>query len=341
MSEKSWDDSGVEEVSAGVFRIPLPLPNDGLRAVNVYAISEGSGVTMIDAGWALTESLEALERGLAEIGHTLSDVEQFLVTHAHGDHYAQALTVRRMFGSHVSIGAGERRSIEALSDPGFQPFSRIEQNLRAAGAETILAEMLAWRRDAAARTPHVAWELPDRWLQAGTVNLHSRDLEVVDTLGHTAGHVVFHDLRSAILFAGDHVLPRITPSIGFEPREAELPLASFLDSLRVVLDRPDARLLPAHGPITDSAHARAHELIAHHERRLSETAAVVDAGASTIYEVAQRLGWTRHQRRFGELDLFNRNLAIGETRAHLDVCVVRGWLVADPDSDGIVRYRRA
>lgn len=162
MSEKEWDSPGVEQVLEGVFRIPLPLPNDGLRAVNVYAISEGSAVTLIDAGWALTESLAALERGLSEIGHALSDVERFLVTHAHGDHYAQALTVRRMFGSHVSIGAGERRSIEAMASPAYEPFSKMEQSLRRAGADEILPDMLAWRRRTFQNEPHVPWELPDR-----------------------------------------------------------------------------------------------------------------------------------------------------------------------------------
>ncbi|MDT0200913.1 MBL fold metallo-hydrolase [Nocardioides sp. AE5] len=341
MKQRAWDEPGAEQVLDGVFRIPLPLPDDGLRAVNVYAISEGSSVTMIDAGWALAESLAALERGLAEAGHSLSDIEQFLVTHSHGDHYAQAATVRRMFGSEVSIGAGERGSIEAMADPAFEPFSRIEQSLKRAGAEELLSDMLAWRRGARDKGPHVPWELPDRWLSAGTISLKSRDLEVVDTPGHTAGHVVFHDLVAGVLFAGDHVLPRITPSIGFEPGGADLPLADFLDSQRVVLERPDARLLPAHGPVTDSTHARAEELIAHHEKRLDETAAAVDSGASTTYEVAQHLGWTRHERRLAELDMFNQNLAIGETRAHLDVCVVRGWLDASEGTDGIVRYTRA
>ena len=37
----------------GVHRIPLPLPNDGLRAVNVYAIADGDGLTLVDSGWAL------------------------------------------------------------------------------------------------------------------------------------------------------------------------------------------------------------------------------------------------------------------------------------------------
>jgi glyoxylase-like metal-dependent hydrolase (beta-lactamase superfamily II) len=54
------------------------------------------------------------------------------------------------------------------------------------------------------------------------------------------------------MFAGDHVLPHITPSIGFEQQPAELPLGAYLDSLKLVRGLPDRRLLPAHGPVTPS-----------------------------------------------------------------------------------------
>jgi hypothetical protein len=49
----AWLEAGTFEVAPGVHRIPLPLPMDGLRAVNVYAIETGGGVVMIDSGWAL------------------------------------------------------------------------------------------------------------------------------------------------------------------------------------------------------------------------------------------------------------------------------------------------
>jgi len=41
-----WTAAGVFEVAPGVYRIPLPLPNDGLRAVNVYAVVDGDGLVL-------------------------------------------------------------------------------------------------------------------------------------------------------------------------------------------------------------------------------------------------------------------------------------------------------
>src|SRR4249919_3265088 len=57
-----WADPGLFTVAPGVHRVPLPLPTDGLRAVNVYVLEDGDGLVLIDSGWALTESREALGR---------------------------------------------------------------------------------------------------------------------------------------------------------------------------------------------------------------------------------------------------------------------------------------
>ncbi len=103
------------------------------------------------------------------------------------------------------------------------------------------------------------------------LDLRSRTLRAIHTPGHTRGHVVFHDEAAASLFAGDHVLPHITPSIGFQPAITRQALAEYLGSLRLMLTLPDSRLLPAHGPVCDSTHARVNELLAHHETRLAQT----------------------------------------------------------------------
>ena len=38
-----WTKPGAYPVAPGVFRIPLPLPHDALRAVNAYAVVSGGG----------------------------------------------------------------------------------------------------------------------------------------------------------------------------------------------------------------------------------------------------------------------------------------------------------
>lgn len=169
---------------------------------------------------------------------------------------------------------------------------------------------------------------PDGWLDDGDrIALRARKLEVVATPGHTRGHVVFRDDTAGLLFAGDHVLPHITPSIGFEYSPEPFPLLSYFRSLRLVRDQPDALLLPAHGPVTRSVHTRIDELMAHHEQRLFAVSDRVRAGATTAFEVATALPWTSRSRRLGQLGLEHQMLAILEIDAHLDLLVKQGELV--------------
>jgi len=319
-----WQEPGAHPVAPGIHRIPLPLPQDGLRAVNVYAVTAGSSVTMIDAGWALAESRTQLEQSLKHLDAGLGDIDRFLITHVHRDHYTQAVAIRREFGTRVSVGIGERPSLAALNSGGYDDRAQAVQ-LRRYGASEVLAELIA--RGWGGRIDPSDWEPPTDWLADGqTLSIGERTLRAVHTPGHTRGHVVFADLAAGLLFAGDHVLPHITPSIGFEASPTESPLADYLRSLAAVRAMPDLRLLPAHGPVADSVHARVDELVAHHEDRLAASEAAVRAGAVTPYEAARALGWTRRNRAFADLDPWNRMLAVCETAAHLLVLVAQGRL---------------
>ena len=334
-SRDAWTQPGPQTVVAGVHRIPLPLPMDGLRAVNVYVIEDGDGLVLIDGGWAIDVSRELLERSLATLGHDLHDIRRILVTHVHRDHYTQAVAIRRAVGAQVALGVDERNSVQDLMTGRSGMLASQPARLRRLGAGALADELAAIPVDLADTLAY--YEDPDVWLKPGRVELDTFALDAVHTPGHTRGHLVFHEADRGLLFAGDHVLPHITPSIGFEPDRPSFPLRDYLASLERVLAVPDALLLPAHGPSGGSSHARAHELIAHHEKRLTDTLAALVAGAGLAPEVARILRWTRRGRSFTELGLFDQMLAVLETAAHLDVLVLRGDAARD-DASGTVTY---
>jgi glyoxylase-like metal-dependent hydrolase (beta-lactamase superfamily II) len=236
----------------------------------------------------------------------------------------------------VSLGQGERASLEIVREPGRRPLQQQVNNLRRMGADKLADFVGDHLKDA--KVDELEWALPDDWLTEGTLPVGPRSLDVVETPGHTRGHVVFHDLAGALLFAGDHVLPTITPSIGFEPVLSPDPLGDFLGSLAKVRSRPDARLLPAHGAVTESVHARVDELVAHHGARLDEVEKAVRTGAVTALDSASQLRWTRREKTLDELDPFNQMLAIAETAAHLELLAAQERITAET-SEGLRRYR--
>src|SRR6266511_2091938 len=51
-ADTNWARPGVYQVADRVFRIPLPLPHAGLRAVNAYALADDGGLVWVTvAGW--------------------------------------------------------------------------------------------------------------------------------------------------------------------------------------------------------------------------------------------------------------------------------------------------
>ena len=338
-SRDEWTRPGAFEVAPGVFRIPLPMPSDGLRAVNVYAIEDGRGLTLIDGGWAVEPARRDLELALKQLGATPRSITRILVTHSHRDHYTMAVALRRDFGTPIALGVGERRSLEAAIDRIFN-FGPQMSALRESGAPALAAAIEA---EDVRVDPAEGWELPDEWLEAGEMDIGNRQLQILATPGHTQGHVVFADLERQLLFAGDHVLPHITPSIGLEAFPGESPLKDFLGSLAKVRALPDMKLFGAHGPAAGSTHARIEELVAHHDGRIAEMRAVVVAAGSqrsvTAADVAAGVGWTRHKRALVDMDRFNQMLAILETRSHLRLLVGTGALVSRVDPSGVVLYQ--
>ena len=331
-SGEHWTAPGAWQVDDGVHRIPLPLPMDGLKAVNVYVLEGEHGLTLIDGGWAVVEGREALEAGLKRLGAGFTDIRRFLVTHAHRDHYTLASVLGGEYAAEVSLGIGDKPTLEQVNkDATARGTIRA---LREAGADDLADK---WGAVTPPPRDPTHWRSPDRWIEGDqTIEVAGRRLDAVHTPGHTQGHYVFADQPASLLFAGDHVLPTITPSIGFEPAPVVSPLGDFMASLTKVRGLPDLRLLPAHGPVANSSHARVDALLAHHEERLRQCLAALVAGRRTALEVAGDLGWTRHERSLASLDLFNSALAVLETKAHLELLVARGVATRSATEAGTV-----
>lgn len=333
-SGEHWSAEGAWQVAPGLWRIPLPLPMDGLKAINVYVLETDEGLTLIDGGWAIPVARELLERCLRQIGAGFADIRRFLVTHVHRDHFTMATVIGHEVGAEVALGRGEEPALHLLNNVDQITESPFIEVLRSSGALDVAEAWAAGRGDDPP-PPKSDWQYPTRWMDGDhEIAVGARTLEAVHTPGHTPGHFVFADRAEGVLFAGDHVLPTITPSIGFTVPPDDQPLGHFMASLSRVRALPDLRILPAHGPIAPSSHTRVDELLAHHDHRLAECLAALGSGPRTSHDVAGTLGWTRHEHAYDTLDVFSRGMAAMETKAHLDLLVARGRAVCASHADG-------
>lgn len=323
-AKNAWFLDGPQEVAAGIVRMPLTVSVKGLHAVNVYVLSGPEGIDLVDAGDADAMDVEQLDEALRGIGHRIDDVRQTLVTHIHPDHYSLAPKIRERVGAKVFLGRDEQANLEAINSliRGERRMNILD-DLERVGGEELKGSL----RESRLRPAEDAEELggPDVWMDdAQTLDAQSGPLTTIHTPGHTQGHIVLRDADRGLYFTGDHVLPHITPSIGFESAPRLSALSEYLRSLAMLLEVPDGKMLPAHGPVTDSMHSRVRALLEHHDGRLAATQENLAESGSTPYEVAQKLTWTNSDRAFGELTAFDQFLASTETAAHLETLVERG-----------------
>ena len=313
----------VEQVRPGLWSIPVPIPNNPLRYVLVYALDTDRGPYLIDAGWNTDESYDALRSGLDRMGSSVADVQGVLVSHIHPDHFGLAGRIRAESDCWVGMHPADIELIEGrYVEPG-PLLQAVWDTLQMAGAPPD--EMEALQQASMPVLPLVAATVPDVIMEDGfRPDIPGWDLRAIWTPGHTPGHLCFYDDGPKVLFGGDHILPRITPNVSLLDEEDVDPLGDFLESLQKVAKCGAEEVLPAHEHRFVGVAERVEELTAHHEERFSQIERIVAAGGTTAWEVAAEMQWSRPWERISG---FMRRMALFEALAHLRALEVRGRLV--------------
>lgn len=317
----------VEQLGGDLWSIPVPIPNNPLRYVSSYAFAAaGGGLVLLDTGWSAQSSWEALVAGLSSIGASASDVHGVLVSHMHLDHAGLAGRIREASGAWIAMHPADRA---VIASPDLRDASRavarevaflVALGASAGEAAEAVGPVEAYRG-------FTSMAVPDRSLTDGELaDVPGWRLRAVHTPGHTPGHVCFVDEPSQRLFAGDHVLPRITPNISVHAVERVNPLFEYLNSLAKVRDLDVDEVLPAHEWRFRGLAQRADDIAAHHERRLAELLAAIAAHpGATSWDLAGLLTWSRPWDQYsGRM----RISAVTETAAHVLELLRRGLVRA-------------
>lgn len=325
----------VEQLATDLWSIPVPIPDNPLRYVSAYAFATTRGLVLVDSGWDSEQSWQALCAGLRSIGADPARVIGVLVTHMHFDHMGLAGRLRAHSGAWIAMHPAD---LAVLTQPDHR-----DAQAMAAQEVAFLCSLGASAAEATAATgpaehyvPFSSVALPDRSLSDGDLaDLPGWRLRAVHTPGHTPGHLCFVDERSRRFFAGDHVLPRITPNISVRPGEPGSPLHDYLTSLGKVRDLDVDEVLPAHEWRFRGLAERAGAIAEHHEHRLAELLlAIARQPDLTPWDLASRLTWSRPWAAYsGRM----RISAVGETASHVQELVRRGLAVAS--GRGVPTYR--
>jgi glyoxylase-like metal-dependent hydrolase (beta-lactamase superfamily II) len=312
----------VERVRPGLWSVPVPIPNNPLRYVLVYAFETDRGPFIIDAGWNTDDAFNTLVAGLAHAGFDIADVQGVLVTHIHPDHYGLAGRVREASGAWVALHPADAALIHDRYEEPSELLNLMGSQLRRMGAPA--EELNSLQNASMPVLPFVAQGRPDVLMEDGDKpDVPGWDLQAIWTPGHSPGHLCFWESGNRLMLSGDHVLPRITPNIPFHPQAGANPLGDFLNSLDKVGAYDADEVLPAHEHRFVGLQDRVEELKHHHEQRFQEAIAAIRNGTDTAWGIAEHMQWSRPWNR---IEGFMRRAAVGETLAHLRALEERGVL---------------
>lgn len=327
-----------QEISPGVYQCPSPIPNAPLRAINTYLIVDHGEVMLVDCGWNTPLALDFLEAYLHRLGLGFRDVRTIVVTHLHPDHYGLAGKVQELTGATLLLHRSEIQHLGARYERVDSLLDEMAEWLRVNGVPDD--QMATIQRSSLDILRWVSPSRPEALVGGETIRVGRRDFEVIWTPGHTSGHICLYEPATALLFTGDHVLPRISPNISLHPQYVGNPLADFLDSLKVVRRLSTEAVLPGHLDSFREVAPRAAELIHHHEGRIGEILDALGQVECTAFEAASRMTWANGRFTWQDLQPFQQRMALLEVVAHLELMRSRGS--ADREVRGnLVLYRRA
>ena len=319
---------GAIAVADGVLWLRLPLPMV-LDHVNVYALADGDGWTLIDTGMNTGRSRAAWAEVLAgPLGGR--PVHRVIVTHHHPDHIGLAGWFQEQGAELWTTRTAWLFARMLLLDVQAEPTPQAVDFWRAAG---MPADLLAQRlRERPFNLSDVVAPLPIgfRGITEGQVlTIGARRWQVRIGHGHAPDHATLWSLDDPLVLGGDQLLPTITPNLGVYPTEPDAdPVAEWLDSCARLLPhaRPDQLVLPGHKLPFTGLDTRLRQMIDTHQTALTRLRAHLDQPRRAVDCFTILYKRTIGPAEFG--------LAMAEAVAHLNHLLHLGQVRRWRDSDG-------
>ncbi len=217
------------KITDNVFLVPGVIANP-------YILVDADGLTLIDSG--MPRSNGKILAYVASLGKTPQDLKRILITHSDLDHVGSLAVLHKLTGARTYA-------------------SRVEADAIAAGkaSRQIKRRGFSMRRLMFALLGPFMKSQPfqvDEILADGQVLPVLGGLLVVDTSGHTPGHISFYALASAVLFCGDLM---VTDENGIH---GSRPGLTWDDSKARQAEKKQSELgarivCPGHGPVVKDA----------------------------------------------------------------------------------------
>ena len=323
------------EVAPGVLWIRLPLPM-ALDHINVYALDDGDGWTLVDTGFD-TRRTRALWEDLLAGPLQGRPVIRVIATHHHPDHIGLAgWFMDRGAELATTRTAYLQTRMLVLDEQAVATEEQVRFWTRAGMDEETLTKRRAERPFNFADCVH---SLPlgyTRLVEGGTLTAGGRTWDVRCGEGHAPEHATLWSRDDALVLGGDQLLLSISPNLGVYPTEPEAdPVGDWIASCERFQTpaREDQLILAGHKLPYTGLPLRLRQMIENHHSALARLLAHLDR-PRTAAECFAPLFKRR-------IDAATYGLALVEAVAHLNHLHQTGRAVRRLDDDGRYRFTTA
>jgi glyoxylase-like metal-dependent hydrolase (beta-lactamase superfamily II) len=326
-------DGSAVEIAPGVLWLRMPLAGP-LRWINVWALADQQGWTIVDTGVQSPETKEGWQRAFKDVLQN-KPVLRVIVTHMHPDHCGMSGWLAERFDVRLWMTRLEYLTCRLMAaDTGHLAPKEGTDFYHAAGWDQDSIEHYRTRFGYFGKQISPLPSAYRRIVDEEKISIGAHEWIVVMGNGHSPEHACLYCPERKLLISGDQVLPRISSNVSVYPTEPDSnPLHEWLTSLERIKARipDDVLVLPSHNSPFLGLHLRLDQLADHHRNSLDlllnllvEPQRVVD-----VFKVLFKRPVTREV----------MHMATGEAVAHLNYLVSTGQASRERDSSGVWRWR--
>jgi glyoxylase-like metal-dependent hydrolase (beta-lactamase superfamily II) len=252
--------------------LKFAIPGKGPAFTNsLISIGESGGVFISDPGVNNNDAIRFLSLFLESQNTSIKNIHSVFLTHSHHDHVGLASPLKEISNCSIFMSQADHISLEIMNNSVEM---HVEESFEFHGPAELIPEVEFVSEGFVFEDSGTKWK-------------------VIETPGHTPGHLSLVNEAEKQILTGDAVLPTIFSGVGLSLYDSDKAVDDYLQTLALLSTADAYSVIPGHGNLFNDMQQRRNEITAHILRRALDVAFVnAQIQSADPKEIAPHLTWT-------------------------------------------------